>query len=146
MLEQINSLMKQAMKDKDQVALTTYRAVKAAITAKNTKGEEPTEDQQIAIVKKMVTSREEVAKVYREQSRIDLAEVEEREAELIRPFIPEPFNEQAATAFIELFVMSKKEEELIKRNMGGFVKEIVSASNSRIDGKLASKLLAPKLK
>lgn len=133
--------MLQARKAKDAAALLTYQAIIAAFqTAEKENGVAPTAVEEIAILRKMVTSRTDVSKLYLEQGRQDLADVEIKEATLIGSLIPKLMNEEEATAFI-LGYLKRSTTELIKRNMGVLVKEVVAASAGYIDGKTASTVI-----
>ena len=133
----IRALMLQARKEKNAAALKTYQAILDGITAKDSKGQTPNEGDQIKVLKKMVTSREDVAKVYTDQNRQDLADIELYEANIIKQFIPAPMDAGEATVFIVEYIKNSG-IELVKRNMGNIVKAVGEASGGRIDGKLAS--------
>ena len=77
--------MKVAMKAKDSETLEALRAVKGAIIlAKTDNGQqEITEEQEVKLVQKLVKQRKDSAQLYREQNREDLAEPEEKQAEVI---------------------------------------------------------------
>ena len=87
--------MKVAMKAKDSETLEALRAVKGAIIlAKTDNGQqEITEEQEVKLVQKLVKQRKDSAQLYREQNREDLAEPEEKQAEVISQFLPEQLSE-----------------------------------------------------
>src|SRR5690554_7176528 len=75
-LEQdIMTALKDAMKSKDQTALTALRAVKSAILLAQTENgskEALTEEQELKILQKQVKQRRDSAAVYLDQGRKDL--------------------------------------------------------------------------
>ena len=102
--QSIMTAMKEAMKAKDQTALTALRAVKSAILLAKTEsgaGEELTEEQELKILQKQVKQRKDSAAVYIEQGREDLAAPELAEAEVIAQFLPEAMSEEEIEKFKE---------------------------------------------
>ena len=94
---EIMTAMKAAMKAKDQVALTSLRAIKSAILLAQTESgakEELTEAEEIKILQKLVKQRKESAAIFEEQDRKDLAEPELAQAEIISQFLPEQLTEE----------------------------------------------------
>ena len=87
----ITFALKEAMKSKNQLALTALRAVKSAIllhkTQKSSVGELSQEDE-MKILQKLVKQRKDSADLYKGQGRNDLANPELEEAELIQEFLP----------------------------------------------------------
>ncbi len=96
--------MKQAMKAKDQNALTSLRAVKSAILLAQTESgakEEIGQDQELKILQKLVKQRKDSAKIFTEQNRLDLAEPELTQAAVIAQFLPEQMDEAAVSAIVK---------------------------------------------
>ena len=95
---EINSAMKEAMKEKAQLRLSTLRLINAAIKdrdiAARTEGvEEGVDDSEIlAILGKMTRQRQESAKTYEEAGRLDLSERELSEIQVIEYFLPRQLN------------------------------------------------------
>ena len=95
---EINSAMKEAMKEKAQLRLSTLRLINAAIkdrdiAARSEGVEEGVEDSEIlAILGKMTSQRQESAKTYEEAGRLDLSERELSEIEVIEYFLPRQLN------------------------------------------------------
>ena len=89
---QIQSDIKAAMIAKDAVALTSIRAIKAAILlAKTSEGgaKESLEDEEvIKIIGKLVKQRKESAAIYTQQNREDLAQNELAEAKVMEKYLP----------------------------------------------------------
>lgn len=95
----INAALKQAMKDKAAARLSTLRLINAAIKDRDIalRGEgkeEGVQDAEIlAILGKMVKQRQESARTYEEGGRLDLAERETAEIEVIEDFLPRQLSE-----------------------------------------------------
>ena len=92
----VNELIKNALKSKNEVELKVYRAVKAEMmnfkTAKN--APEYNEAAEIKILNKMKKQYEDSIKQYLEAHREDLVESETSELEVLSKLIPEPVNER----------------------------------------------------
>lgn len=102
---QITNDMKQAMKDKDALALGTLRLVNAALKDKDIEirvaGEgEVTDGDVLTVMQKMLKQREESAKTYRENDRVELAEKEEAEMEIINRYMPKQLDGEQLDAVI----------------------------------------------
>lgn len=100
----IMTAMKDAMKAKDQNALTSLRAVKSAILLAQTESgakEELTEEQELKLLQKLVKQRKDSAKIFAEQGREDLAGPEIAQAEVISGFLPEQMDEDAIRKIVQ---------------------------------------------
>ena len=95
-LENLNNELKNAIKTKDSLKLDSLRAIKSAVllaqTAKGSNGSLDDEEI-IKLLLRLVKQRRESAKIYKEQSRHDLAEPEELQAEIISSYLPEQLSE-----------------------------------------------------
>ena len=94
---QIQNDIKAAMIAKDKVALTSLRAIKAAIllakTAEGASGAELTEQEIVKIIQKLVKQRKESAAIYSQQNRPELAESEIAEATVMEKYLPKALSE-----------------------------------------------------
>lgn len=82
--------MKQAMKAKDEAALRTLRAIKAAILLEKTSegGKEITEADEIKMLQKMAKQRRDSLDIFEKQNREDLAGKEREELAILERFLP----------------------------------------------------------
>ncbi len=92
--DQLTAAMKQAMKDKNKRRLTTIRLILAAIkdrdiAARTDKNASQDEDAVVLeILAKMIKQRKESFVVYEEAGRLELAQQEQEEMEIIAEFQP----------------------------------------------------------
>ncbi|OSQ51783.1 GatB/YqeY domain-containing protein [Marivita geojedonensis] len=106
----INTSVKQAMRDKDSARLSTLRLINAAIKdrdiAARGDGNEDgvADDEVLAILGKMVKQRKDTAKTYEEGGRLDLAERELSEIEVIEEFLPRPLSDDEVKGAIDAAV------------------------------------------
>lgn len=107
--EQINESLKGAVKDKDRRRMCTLRLVNAAIKdrdiAARTSGRESVDDAEIQqILSKMVKQRHESVEIYEQAGRMELAEQEREEIEIIRSFLPRQMSEEEVKVACETVV------------------------------------------
>lgn len=107
-LEQtINADIKTAMLAKDANALTSLRAVKAAIllakTAEGAKGELSVDDE-IKIVQKLVKQRKDSLEIFETQNRPDLAEKERQEIAVIEKYLPAQLSAEELKAALQKII------------------------------------------
>lgn len=95
MRERIAQAMKDALKSKDQPALSTIRLISAAlkdrdIAARSDNNHDGISDDEIlSMLQTMIKQRNESAKMYEDGGRPELAAAEQAEIELIKQFLPE---------------------------------------------------------
>lgn len=91
--------IKNAMREKDTVRLSTLRLINAAVKdqdiAARAKGNQDGVDEAevLAIMAKMVKQRQESARVYEEAGRLELAEQEQAEIGVIEEYLPRQLSE-----------------------------------------------------
>lgn len=106
----ITTSIKQAMRDKDSARLSTLRLINAAIkdrdiAARGTGEEGGVSDAEVlAILGKMTKQRKESATTYEEGGRLDLAERELAEIEVIEEFLPRKLSEAEVTKAVNAAV------------------------------------------
>ena len=142
----IMTAMKEAMKAKDQNALTSLRAVKAAILLAQTETgskEELTEDQELKILQKLVKQRKDSAAIFSEQGREDLAEPELAQAEVIAKFLPAQLSEAEVTTAIEEIIAATGASGM--KDMGKVMGQASAKLAGKADGKTISTIVKAKL-
>lgn len=142
----VMAAMKTAMKEKNQTALASLRAVKAEIllaqTASGSK-EEITEDQEIKILSKMVKQRKDSAAIFLEQNRKDLAEPELEQAEIISQFLPEALSDAEIEKVVEATIKTTGAQGM--KDMGKVMGIVSSQLAGQADGKTISMIVKAKL-
>lgn len=105
--EQIDEALKSAMKAKDQkLRVATLRLITAAIKDRDiaARAEDRccgvTEDEILGILSKMVKQREDSAQAYEDGSRLDLAEQERAEIEIVKEFLPRQLTDEEITTVV----------------------------------------------
>ena len=135
----ITTSLKEAMKSKNQMALTALRAIKSAIllhkTQKSSVGELSHEDE-LKILQKLVKQRKDSAAIYTGQGRNDLADPELKEAELIQQFLPKALSEDEVKEVIK-FIIDETGAEGMK-DMG----KVMGISTKKLMGKADGKMIS----
>ncbi|MDO4770382.1 GatB/YqeY domain-containing protein [Porphyromonas sp.] len=142
LVEKINDEIKKAMLAKEKLRLEALRAVKKefleALTAKGASGE--LEDgKALQIISKLVKQREESAKIYREQARPDLAEVEEAQAEALKEYLPQQLSEEEVRAEVSAIIAKLGVSDM--KGMGQVMGVASKALSGRADGKLIADIV-----
>ena len=138
--------LKEAMKSKDQTALTALRAVKSAILLAQTESgakEELTQEQELKILQKQVKQRKDSAAVYLEQNREDLAAPELAEAEVISQFLPEALTEEEIEKVVVMTIDKVGAEGM--KDMGKVMGIVSQELAGQADGKTISNIVRAKL-
>jgi uncharacterized protein YqeY len=105
--DKVMSLMKEAMKSKDEATLRSVRAIKAEIIkAKTDPGANGviTEDTELKLLQKLVKSRKDSLAIYEQQNRADLAAKEIEEIAVIEKFLPAQMSEEEVTAAVKAII------------------------------------------
>ena len=134
--------LKQAMKDKDQAALRTLRAIKSAILIFQTSGTGETLDEavEIKILQKMVKQRKESAAIFHEQDRVDLATTEEEELAILEKFLPQPLSEPDLKTLIERIITQTGATSM--KDMG----KVMGLANQQVAGRAEGKIISDMVK
>ena len=98
MRDRISQSLKDAMKGGNKRRVSTFRLIMAAIkdrdiAARGNGGERVTDEDILQIFTKMIKQRFESAKMYEEGNRLELAEQEREEIEIIREFLPKQLSD-----------------------------------------------------
>jgi uncharacterized protein YqeY len=90
--QKIMGELKTAMLAKDEKTVRSLRAVKAAIILAKTAegaGGELKEDDEIKLLQKLVKQRKDSLEIFQQQNRVDLAQKEQEEIQVIEKFLPQ---------------------------------------------------------
>lgn len=98
--DRFNETLKQALRNKQARSVSTIRLIMAALKdrdiAARSKGntEGISEDEILAMLQTMVKQRQEAIALYEQGGRLELAEQEQEEIDVIKEFLPEQLGEQ----------------------------------------------------
>ena len=139
---QIMGQLKEAMKAKNTIALEALRAVKSELLLAKTSGagSELSEDQEIALLQKLVKQRKEAAEQFEANDRKELAEKELAQAEVIQQFLPAQLTDEELTVAIQDIVAEVGATS--PKDMG----KVMGAASTKLAGKAEGKLISAKVK
>ena len=145
--EQIMNDLKEAMKQKDQAAMTTLRALKsaikyAAIEKVGADGELPEIDA-IAVVRKQIKQRRDSVDQFTAGGRPDLAATESAEISVLERYLPAALSTAETEALVAAVIAELGASS--KQDMGRVMKALQDRSAGRADGKILSQLVAKAL-
>ena len=137
--EKIDKMIMEALKAGEKIKAGAFRMLKSEFlvfkTAKNAK---PLDDAaEISIIKKMIKQRQDAAKEYLEAGRLELADDELDEVEVLKVLLPAEINEEQITEAVKEVANTV---EPIKKNMGVFMKA-VKDKYPTADGKMVSQIV-----
>jgi uncharacterized protein YqeY len=137
--DQLNSKLKAAMREKNKIALESLRAIKSAILLLQTQSgakETPDDAEMTKLLQKLVKQRKESASIFREQGRVDLAEPEEAQIEIISQFLPEQLSAEEVEKVIDDVIQSMGATTM--KEMG----KVMGMANKQLAGKADGKIIA----
>lgn len=142
---QILDQMKTAMKEKNTIALEALRAIKSEIILAKTAGTQTefTEENEIALLQKLVKQRKEAAEQFGANNRPELEEKELKQAEIIQSFLPaqlsaEELESALKTIIAELGATSAKD---MGKVMGTASKQLAGKAEGKLISETVKKLL-----
>lgn len=146
MRTRISTALKQAMKEKATDRLSTLRLINAAfkdkdIDARAAGAEDGVDDAALlAILSRMVKQRQESARAYEEGGRLDLAERERSEVEIIEEFLPQQLSEEKSAAAVDAAVAEVGADSI--RDMG----KVMAVLKAKYTGQMDFGVVGPMVK
>ncbi|MBM3922267.1 MAG: GatB/YqeY domain-containing protein [Sphingomonadales bacterium] len=137
--QKIMADLKAAMLAKDEAALRSLRAIKAAIllakTAEGATGD-LSEEAEIKLLQKMVKQRKDSLEIFQQQSRPELAQKEIEEIAVIEKFLPRQLDEAALRTILKEIM--GKVGAVSAADMG----KVMGMANKELAGKADGKTIA----
>jgi uncharacterized protein YqeY len=134
--------LKAAMKAKDQQALRSIRAIKAAILLEKTSGsnQELNEEGEIKLLQKLVKQRKDSLEIYKKEGRDDLAKVEEEEIAVIEKYLPEQMSAEELQAEVDKIIEETGASSM--KDMG----KVMGLATKRFAGRAEGKAISAAVK
>ena len=134
MRERLTTMMKDSMKAGDKRRLATVRMIQAAIKDKDIEargaGKTVSDDDILALMQKMVKSRQESADIYAKAGRPELELQEREEIAIITEFLPTQMSDDEAKAAIEAAIAETGAASM--KDMG----KVVAALKAKYTGQM----------
>jgi uncharacterized protein YqeY len=141
--EKTMSLMKDAMKSKDEKSLRGLRAIKAAIILAKTAegaGGQLSEADEVKLLQKLVKQRKESLEIYQKQDRPDLAQKEMEEIAVIEQFLPKQLSQEELKPIISKII--EQTGAASPADMG----KVMGAANKELAGRADGKTISAVVK
>ena len=138
--EKIEKMIMEALKAGEKTKAGAFRMLKSEfIVFKTAKNAKPLDEAaEITIIKKMIKQRQEAAKEYLAAGRLELADNELEEVDVLKPLLPAEITEEEIKEAVKEI---SNTTEPVKKNMGVFMKAVKSKYPTA-DGKTVSQIVS----
>ena len=138
--EKIEKMIMEALKAGEKTKAGAFRMLKSEfIVFKTAKNAKPLDEAaEIAIIKKMIKQRQDAAKEYLAAGRLELADNELEEVDVLKPLLPAEITEEEIKEAVKEI---SNTTEPVKKNMGVFMKAVKSKYPTA-DGKTVSQIVS----
>jgi uncharacterized protein len=140
--QKIMADLKTAMLAKDEKALRSLRAIKAAIIIAKTAegaGGEIKEEEEVKLLQKLVKQRKDSLEIFQQQNRTELAQKEQEEIEIIEKFLPQQLSAEDLKAAVEKIIAETGASS--PADMGKVMGVATKALAGKTDGKAISTMV-----
>ncbi len=142
--EQLTQDMKMAMKQKEQIRLTTIRQVRATIKNREIDLGKTLDDQEvIQVISTLVKQHKDSIEQFAKGGRQELVEKEEAELAILEAYLPQQLSEDEITALVKEAIAAVNAASM--KEMGNVMKYIMPKVQGRADGKLVNQVVKAQL-
>ena len=138
--------MKDAMRAKDEAALRTLRAIKAAILLEKTSGSgtEISEADELKMLQKMAKQRKDSLEIFTQQNREDLAAKEQEELTIIEKFLPQQLSPEELQTILKNIIteVGASSPADMGKVMGAATKQLAGKADGKMISETVKQLLA----
>jgi len=136
--ERIMPDLKAAMKAKDQAALRSIRAIKAAILLAKTDGSGSVMDEgkEIKMLQKLVKQRQDSYDIFKKEGREELAQKEKEEIDIIQKYLPEQIGAEELKKVISEIIVKTGASSM--KDMG----KVMGMASGQLAGKADGKTIS----
>jgi hypothetical protein len=143
----VNENMKKAMLAKDEVGLRSLRAIKAAVLlAKTAEGAAAslTEETETKLLQKLVKQRKDSLEIFERQNRMDLAQKEKEELDVIERFLPKQMSEEEIKTVVSAIIKESGVTNIsgLGQVMGLATKQLAGKADGKVISVIVKELLA----
>ncbi|MFC1645592.1 GatB/YqeY domain-containing protein [Candidatus Omnitrophota bacterium] len=136
---------KEAMKNRDALKQSVISFLRAQLKniAIEKKKDKLDDNDVIVIIKKQIKQRLDSIEKFKSGARLDLAEKEQKEMEILKAYLPKELSKDELEKIIDEVIASVEAKEI--KDMGKVMKEVMVKASGRADNKLLSELVKSKL-
>jgi uncharacterized protein YqeY len=141
--DQITSDLKDAMRARDQVRLDTLRSVISAFTYKRVEaGRDLADDEQLAVVQKLVKQRSDSIVEFEKAGRTELVEKETRERDILQKYLPAQKSADEIRDVVRSAIAGLPDDG---RNQGAAMKVVMPQLKGLADGNVVRQIVTEEL-
>lgn len=140
----ITNDMKDAMRAKDSVRLGAIRMLQSEVKKREIDSRKDlTEPEIFKVIQSLVKQRQDAAEAFKQGNRVDLAEKEEQEIQILKVYLPSMMERSE----VETIVLAAIQESGAKApaDIGKVMKLALERTGGRADGKLVNEIARQKL-
>ncbi|MCX7698068.1 MAG: GatB/YqeY domain-containing protein [Candidatus Goldbacteria bacterium] len=133
LLETLNEDLKKAIKEKNEIKISTIRQIKNHITNIEIKKARPLNDEEIIeIIFSLVKAHNESIESFKAGNRPDLVEKEEKELSVLKTYLPKQFSEEELRKIVSDTI--KEVNATTSKDMGKVMAVLMPKIKGRADG------------
>jgi uncharacterized protein len=147
MKEIIEKKTVEAMRNKSTLKLNVLRSLKTAMTnislQKGNINESLSQSDCIALIRKLISQRQDSIAQFQKANRTDLIEIEQKEIEILQEFLPEELSEEQINNIVQQAIQDT--QATTKKDMGKAIKRALELAEGRVDNKTISQKIGERL-
>ncbi|ADU96496.1 GatB/YqeY domain-containing protein [Thermovibrio ammonificans] len=138
--ERLKADMKEALKAKDKVKLSTIRMINSLIkNAEIEKRGELTDDEIVQLLMRYAKQRREAIEMYEKGGRPDLVEKEKAELAVVESYLPKQLSEEELVELVKQVIAEVGASS--PKDMGKVMKAVMPKVKGRADGSLVNRIV-----
>ena len=138
--DQIKQDMYIAMKSGDKIRTNILRTLLSLLKEKQIEKEDSlNKEEYFSVIKKFVKQLKEAADTYQNAGRLELAEKETLELNILNKYLPEIFSEEKTLKLVKEVIAQTSANNL--SDMGKVMSAVMQKSNGKVDGGIANRLV-----
>ena len=142
--ERLNDELKTSMKSRNELKLSVIRMVRSSIKNREIEQKQELDDREIVeIISTLCKQRRESIRLFKEATRQDLVDKEEKELVLLLDFLPQQLSRQEVVDLVKKTIADCGAQG--PKDMGRVMKTLQPGVAGRADGKLVSDVVKEKL-
>ena len=139
-IDQIKQDMYSAMKSDDKIRTSILRTLLSSLKEKQIeKKDSLNEEEYFGVIKRFVKQLKEAADAYQKAGRLELAEKETLELNILKKYLPEIFSEEQTLNLVKEVIAQTSANNL--SDMGKVMSAVMQQSNGKVDGGIANRLV-----
>ena len=144
LLERLTAEMKEAMKSRDALRLSTIRMVLSSVKNRGIELRRELSDAEVTeIIVTLCKQRRESIRLFKEAARQDLVDKEEAELALLLEFLPQQLTRDELESLVDRIIAEVSATS--GKDMGRVMKALQPVVSGRADGKMVSEVVKEKL-